>query len=61
MNKKQWQKPELQVLVRSNPEEAVLTNCKFDISGSGGNSPAVNFRGCSLAGCDSDCLALGAS
>ncbi|MBC8446887.1 MAG: hypothetical protein H8D78_03980 [Chloroflexi bacterium] len=28
MNKKQWQKPELIVLVRSKPEEAVLTACK---------------------------------
>ena len=26
--KKQWQKPELIVLVRSKPEEAVLTACK---------------------------------
>ncbi len=27
-HKKPWQKPELIVLVRSNPEEAVLTVCK---------------------------------
>ena len=27
-HKKAWQKPELIVLVRSNPEEAVLTVCK---------------------------------
>ncbi len=27
--KKQWQKPELIVLVRSKPEEAVLGACKF--------------------------------
>ena len=26
--KKPWQKPELVVLVRGNPEEAVLTACK---------------------------------
>jgi len=26
--KKQWEKPELVVLVRSNPEETVLTACK---------------------------------
>lgn len=26
--KKQWQKPELIVLVRSKPEEAILTVCK---------------------------------
>jgi hypothetical protein len=28
--KKVWQKPELVVLVRSNPEEAVLSACKVD-------------------------------
>jgi hypothetical protein len=26
--KKPWQKPELVVLVRGNPEESVLTSCK---------------------------------
>jgi hypothetical protein len=31
---KQWQKPELVVLVRSKPEEAVLTSCKV-MGGSG--------------------------
>ncbi len=30
--KKQWTKPELIVLVRSKPEEAVLTNCKSALS-----------------------------
>jgi hypothetical protein len=34
---KQWQKPELTVLVRSKPEEAVLGACKqFNQSGPGG-------------------------
>jgi len=28
MEKKEWSEPELIVLVRSQPEEAVLTNCK---------------------------------
>ena len=28
MKKKQWQKPQLVVLLRSKPEEAVLTACK---------------------------------
>lgn len=28
MEKKLWEKPELIVLVRSNPEEMVLTACK---------------------------------
>ncbi len=27
-NANQWKKPELLVLTRSNPEEAVLTGCK---------------------------------
>ena len=27
-NRKEWQKPELIVLVRSRPEEAVLVGCK---------------------------------
>ena len=27
--RKPWLKPELVVLVRTNPEEAVLTSCKF--------------------------------
>ena len=27
--KKQWKKPELRILVRSRPEEAVLAGCKF--------------------------------
>ena len=30
MKKKQWQKPQLVVLVRSKPEEAVLTACKAE-------------------------------
>jgi hypothetical protein len=28
-NKKEWRKPELIVMVRSTPEEAVLGGCKF--------------------------------
>ena len=31
-NKKEWVEPELIVLVRSKPEEAVLTVCKGDSS-----------------------------
>ena len=34
-NKKEWSEPELIVLVRSKPEEAVLTSCKYwEIGGS---------------------------
>jgi hypothetical protein len=35
---KQWQTPELTTLVRSNPEEAVLTGCKVYMSTSGPSS-----------------------
>jgi len=34
--KKKWEKPSLRVIVRSKPEEAVLTACKYDgASGAG--------------------------
>jgi hypothetical protein len=33
--KKMWRKPELIVLVRNKPEEAVLTSCKTDGQGGG--------------------------
>ena len=32
---KTWSKPELTVLVRSRPEEAVLSGCKTEISNTG--------------------------
>ncbi len=46
--KKEWVTPELIVLVRSNPEEAVLETCKHGttIPDSG---PATNFRDCNLS------------
>lgn len=36
---KQWQRPELTVLVRSKPEEAVLATCKN--TGTGGTGPGA--------------------
>jgi hypothetical protein len=36
--KKEWTTPELIVLVRSNPEEAVLTACKGTSSGMSNNA-----------------------
>jgi len=37
MKKKKWEKPELIILVRNQPEESVLQACKFFIpSGPGG-------------------------
>jgi hypothetical protein len=44
MEKKEWSEPELIVLVRSNPEEAVLTACKLELSG-GPNSEARCYWG----------------
>ena len=58
MNQKKWQKPELVVLVRTTPDEVVLTACKGN---NVATNPAVNFTLCSLAGCDSPCSALAAS
>ena len=42
MEKRSWQKPELIVLVRSHPEEAVLAGCKISSSGSGANTRYFN-------------------
>ena len=48
--KKQWQKPQLVVLLRSKPEEAVLTACKSWLASQG---PANQFNVCKQdAGCD---------
>ena len=35
---KTWQKPQLIVLVRTRPEEAILTFCKADSTGTGSQS-----------------------
>jgi len=42
--KQPWQKPELTVLVRSNPEETVLTGCKTNVEQSA--DPSNNDSGC---------------
>jgi hypothetical protein len=41
--KKQWTKPELLVLVRNKPEEAVLVTCKGVNAG-----PLAGYSACSL-------------
>jgi hypothetical protein len=52
-SKKAWVTPELIVLVRNNPEEAVLVACKWDIVG----NPASGRGTCStLAPGPSDCM-----
>jgi hypothetical protein len=44
MKKKQWHKPQLIVLVRSKPGEAILAACKG--SENGGTGPTAEFGGC---------------
>jgi hypothetical protein len=51
--KKQWTKPELIVLVRSKPEEAVLTTCKGGTAG-----PAADDFACREGGFCNGCLSL---
>lgn len=41
-DKKEWRKPELIVLLRNMPEEAVLQSCKF----SSGAGPIADELGC---------------
>lgn len=51
-----WSKPELTVLVRSGPEEAVLASCKGN--GVGTPSAGTRFDGCwSFTGCTALCEA----
>ena len=55
---KVWEKPELIVLVRSKPEEAVLTGCKTEV-GPLGQGPVGDFWQCSAPAsypCSGDCL-----
>lgn len=52
--KKEWKTPELIVLVRSNPEEAVLAACKWSFQ----NGP---FDGCLKFGGVDPCDALAPS
>lgn len=43
-SKKAWSEPELIVLVRSKPEEAVLAACKkLDVGGSAGTNSKCNL------------------
>jgi hypothetical protein len=58
MKKKTWTVPELIVLVRSKPEEAVMQACKtFGLETSSGNSQA----GCQVEGFCTNCDDHGAS
>ena len=57
---KNWEKPKLIVLVRSQPQEAILQLCKGDgVAQSSGNS----YDGCqtNVPQCEFPCNAIGAS
>jgi hypothetical protein len=57
-SKKAWSEPELIVLVRSKPEEAVLAGCKN--AAGGGQGPAGTNNKCNQLACAS-CVANTAS
>jgi hypothetical protein len=60
--KKEWTKPELIVLVRSKPEEGVLTACKHNDGVSIGGGPYDAYGGCAgLNRCDFPCDAPSSS
>lgn len=52
-----WKKPELIAITRSNPEEAVLTACKGDLSG----SSSEDYSHCVSFMCGLNCTEIGAS
>jgi len=56
-SEKSWEKPQLIVLVRSQPEESVLTACKLTNSKAGGTSVnASKNAGCQdKNACNSGC------
>jgi hypothetical protein len=56
--KKQWTKPELIVLVRNKPEEAVLGACKMV---SGPDGPLATYIACGTDACAGWCLVGAAS
>ena len=60
---KQWEKPELIILVKAQPEENVLLECKFNAAplGTGGEQNATLGHGCQatkIASCQA-CQSLG--
>jgi hypothetical protein len=57
--KKEWKTPELIVLVRSKPEEAVLTGCKTQTKGGNGSNQAAN--GCRVTTTCAPCTAYATS
>ena len=60
-NKKEWSEPELVVLVRSKPEEAVLTGCKHGWEPIWDHGPYDGAGGCASPPLCTYCDAYGAS
>ena len=63
MNKKEWHRPELLVIVRSTPEENILAVCKYNGAALGiGLVQTTSGHGCQAAqgGCGA-CQSLGGS
>lgn len=54
-SRRQWNRPEVTVLVRRRPEEAVLTACK--LVGSGQSEASVDI-GCLYYKCKPDCASV---
>jgi hypothetical protein len=54
--KKKWHKPELVVLVRNKPEEAVLGGCKLVVGAAGGPENGANGCWISTPGVCSICV-----
>ncbi len=61
MEKKTWILPELIVLVRSDPQEAVLTACKSLTGGSShdGQEASCNYNNFPFLGCNPCSAAVG--
>ena len=58
---KEWTSPELTVLVRSKPEEAVLVACK---GGLAAGAPETYFHGCQSivqSKCTNSCVSIASS
>jgi len=53
-NKRDWLEPELIVLVRNKPEEAVLTSCKGATSSADPYNSQTLCQG--LSNCPTDCM-----
>ena len=67
MDKREWSRPQLIVLVRSRPEEVVLLHCKFEAADPNVDWPGGYVHGCGeiegtggSQGCGTNCQSRGA-